>query len=152
MDTNLSIFVTLVVIIFCLVLAYVVYNIIDNNTNNKYKNLPFHSYYSGKSKHMKKCPNGCIRGRCDYNKYCRDHFPPYPKCCAFDFQCNYCKDVDTGLYYIQPGYDDNIENKYNKQMNESQTEIMNRDIKNNNQYINRINRKIKNINIDNGYS
>lgn len=151
MDISLTLILIFTLIIFIIIFTFISYKIINNNINDKYKQLPFNSYYTKKSKNIKKCPHGCVRGRCDYNKYCKDHFPPYPKCCAFDFQCNYCKDVDTGMYYIQPGYDDNIEYKYNKKMNQDQTDLFNDQIRENNKYIRRINKKINKINYNNGY-
>ena len=104
MDLLLSILLILVIMIFSGIMLWVVYKIVEKSSNNMYKQLPFHAVYVGSGKNMKICPKGCTRGVCDLNKYCKDHHGPKPKCCAFDFQCNYCKDPKTGLFYLEPGY------------------------------------------------
>lgn len=143
MDIVLTVLVIISVLVVAAIIAWILYEVIDNNTNNLYKKLPFDSYYVGKGKNMRKCPKGCVRGVCKHNKYCRNHYPPHPKCCAFDFQCQYCRDQKTGEYYLEPGDDDYIDKNYYKDGNDFDRQDLNRDIMKENRYIRRINKDIR---------
>ena len=98
------------------------------------------------SENMDMCKQGCVRGRCTHkntNKNTKNG-------CKYDFQCNYCKDKETDQFYIdltnyeelQPIYDEQ------KKISTSQTEDLNNIIQENNEYINELNDKIQDYNMN----
>ena len=83
-------------------LAFFLYEYLDAIIHTRYRDL----FWDPRYKNMKRyCPEGCNRGECQYRKFCRHHFPGNEKCCAFDFQCKYCKDRVTDQIY-KPQIDD----------------------------------------------
>ena len=94
------------------------------------------------SENMDICKSGCVRGRCK-NSNSKNG-------CKYDFQCNYCKDKETDQFYVdltnyeelQPIYDEQ------KKISTSQTEDLNDIIQENNEYINNLNEKIQDYNMN----
>lgn len=111
---------------------------------NKYKGIKEYQVLmpiKDDARNMNLCPKGCIRGVC--NKSNNDNS------CKYDFQCDYCQDKKTNMFYVNfetekereiiPVYEE-------KSLNYNQTELLNKEINKNNTYINALNKKIKIMN------
>lgn len=113
--------------------------------NNKLNIINFQSIYKDNSKNLKNCPKGCIRGVCS-NKS-NNNSSQY---CKYDFNCNYCNDVDTENYYLDTVSNPKLTQKYNsiqQELNENNINDINKKIKEQNIYINKLNQQIKKMNI-----
>ena len=84
------------------------------------------------------CPPGCVRGVCD-KKEIKGH-------CFNDYQCSYCADEETNMFYVDFDNRGEILYKYNKNYNNKKTKKLNKKIKENNNYISDLNVHIKDIN------
>ena len=126
-------------------LLILIYKFMDNELEMRYGNIK--KYYDDEKNLDKPCPKGCDRGLCIQNETCYNPFPPNPECCAFDSQCRHCKDdsgiiIDTDEQTVR----DSIRNRYYKQY-DSVSEL-NTDIKDENKYIDRLNKQIRKRNKD----
>ena len=117
-------------------------NLVVNN-NQKLNTYTIQQIPKGNSsENMDICKHGCVRGRCK-NKDTNNG-------CKYDFQCNYCKDKDTDQFYVdltnyeevQPIYDEQ------KKLSSSQSEDLNDIIQENNEYIDELNDKIQDYNMN----
>lgn len=75
------------------------------------------------------CPKGCKKGKCLHGEKCLHCDPSNPKCCCDDSQCENCSDVKWHYETIPEGDWD-----------------LNKKIMRENQYIEKLNKKILNIN------
>lgn len=105
----------------------------------------------GDGSNMLPCPYGCQRGRCihkgsPHNK--KNHM------CSFDFQCEKCNDRKTGNFYVDGDYEYEkiIQPKYANVTEPEEIEILNKEIANNNNYINELNQTIMKMNHDNSFT
>ena len=141
MHSLLILMICLSVVIFLISLGYLLYESIYINTHNKYINL-----YKTKRDENRKCPSGCVRGLCEYGEYCRNHYPPNPRCCAFDFQCQNCKDPNTGKIYRPEDEEDlmaSIDANYYKANTPGEINELNREIERQNIYVKELNKRIR---------
>ena len=92
-------------------------------------------------KNMNYCKPGCVRGVCNRKDLTKNH-------CIHDFDCNYCQDKDTNMFYVNFNNDRYIIPLYEEEhkLNKNQVSQLNKDIKINNNYIHQLNNKIKLIN------
>lgn len=144
MNSVIVLMITLSFLLFFMALGYLLYEYVYTTTNRKYVDV--YNDYRRKKDQMHKCPKGCVRGVCEYGQYCRDHFPPNPKCCAFNFQCMNCKDRKTGDVYRPDDEVDllaSINHQYYKADTPGEIKQLNREIARQNQYIEKVNRKIR---------
>lgn len=128
-----------------LFIVFLIYRYMDNELNNRYRSIQ--DYHQNKDNINKPCPKGCNRGLCTLEKTCYDPFPPNPKCCAFDNQCRYCTDKSGVI--IEDDHEtvrDEIRDKYYK--NYANVQNLNEDIKEENSYIDELNRTIRKRNKD----
>ena len=144
MNPYFPLVVTLILIVVIGVGLVLLHQYVEHKVNNDYKNLPT-KVKVGSGKNMKSCPKGCIRGTCKYNPKCRNHLGSNPECCAFDFQCQYCKDK-SGEYYLKPGYNPYIDMNYNSNEDLTTTEELNKAIEEQNKYIFKLNKDIMRTN------
>jgi hypothetical protein len=149
MDPILFILIIIVLIITGIILSILISNYNNNTVKNYYSNLPFKSIIQDNAKNMSACPNGCVRGVCSHKQRCTN--PHQQNCCVYDFQCNYCKDPITQNYYLNSNANPRLAIAYNKNVNNRQTEILNKKIKKQNEYIQKLNKEIVNVNRQNGY-
>ena len=142
MNHYLPLIIALIVIVVMGVGIFLLHEYVDYKVDNDYRNLPT-SVKVGSGSGMKSCPNGCIRGTCNYQAHCRDHMGANPQCCAFDFQCQYCKD-NNGEYYLKPDYNPYIDSNYSETPSELSTvEELNEAIAEQNRYIRQLNKDIR---------
>ena len=93
-----------------------------------------------KGKYMNPCPVGCIRGTCDKKKNKNN--------CKYDFQCQYCDDSKTQMFYVNFDEERHIVPLYQEEhkLSNNQTDDLNSTIKNNNEYIRKLNISIRKMN------
>lgn len=91
---------------------------------------------------MNLCPKGCIRGDCN------ETISKKPGNCKYDFQCQYCQDQVTNMFYVEFNKEREILPLYEeeKHMNFAQQSLLNKSIESNNDYIRQLNNKLKKIN------
>jgi hypothetical protein len=90
------------------------------------------------SKDMNYCLDGCVRGACKLSSN-------NPKSCKYDFQCEYCQDKDTNMFYVDFNQEREILPLYEEQknLNYSQDQLLNDQIEENNEYIKKLNKQIR---------
>ncbi len=106
---------------------------------------------TGNGRNMKLCPKGCIRGTCNLNTNNTDQNNINKNNnCKYDFQCQYCQDTKTNNFYVSANmnHEKNILPVYKeeKHMILTQKDLLNDEIKKNNEYIININKHIQKIN------
>ena len=126
----------IILIILLIGVFYIIYGSMRKNETEEYKVL---TPLKGDGKNMNLCPTGCIRGSCS-NKSSDN--------CKYDFQCQYCQDATTNMFYVEFNKEREILPLYEEQknMNLSQITLLNQSINSNNKYIDQINNKLKIIN------
>ncbi len=99
---------------------------------------------SGNGKGMNMCPPGCLRGSCHKINN------PIKDACKYNFQCQYCQDKTTNNFYVSSNMDQEKEilpiYEEQQHLTISQKDLLNDAIKENNQYIIDINKKIMDMN------
>ena len=102
----------------------------------------------GNGKNMLPCPFGCQRGRCIHKSHNKNSHM-----CTFDFQCEKCNDRKTNNFYVDGDYEyeKEIHPKYYNVTEPEEIDILNKDIANNNNYINELNQTIMKMNHDNSF-
>lgn len=141
MNHYLPLIIVLILIVVLAVGLFFLHEYVEHKVDQNYRNLPT-KIKVGSGKGMRNCPKGCIRGSCNYQVHCRNHLGNNPECCAFDFQCQYCRD-ENGEYYLKPGNNPYIEANYNTADDLNSTEELNDAIAEQNRYIIKLNREIK---------
>ena len=91
-------------------------------------------------KNMNICPEGCNRGMC--NRTNSDNS------CKFDFQCQYCQDSKTNMFYANFDKEREIVPLYEEEelLTPKQENSLNKEISENNDYIHKLNNKIRMLN------
>jgi hypothetical protein len=138
---------SILVIIIIIIIIVLIISLLSKYSNIDDIDDEMHSYNvntpaKANGKNMNYCLPGCVRGTCKENNNNNN--------CKYDFQCQYCQDKDTNMFYVNfdnertivPLYeeerDDKLNNKQESELNES--------IKKNNIYINQLNHKIDMLN------
>ena len=109
-------------------------------------NYGFHQYQvlnlplKDKSQDMNYCLSGCVRGSCNPNNS--------KNSCKYGFQCQYCQDRKTDMFYVDFNDEREIVPLYEEEskLNYNQKIKLNQSIEKNNQYIQLLNDKIKILN------
>jgi hypothetical protein len=92
------------------------------------------------AKNMNLCLPGCVRGTCKLPNKGKNF-------CNYDFQCQYCQDYKTNMFYVNFDKEREIVPVYEeKSLNNKETQLLNDSIKQNNNYINLLNKKIQLVN------
>lgn len=137
MNTFLVIIILIIiVIVLCYFGYYVMTKIVDKESGEYTIILP----HNGPANNMNDCLRGCQRGVClDKSRKSGE------KHCKFDFQCQYCRDKDTNMFYTNGNYDNesNIVPEY-EDAEQNEIESLNKMIKKNNLYIKDMNEIIMN--------
>jgi len=154
-NTFFSIIILFIILALIFVLIYFVSKNINNpdiNGMKEYKvldtgdaKLPL----KGNGKNMNNCLPGCIRGVCNKRKNGSEGRVGGGNNCKYDFQCQYCQDVKTNMFYVNfdnereivPLYEEEKEHK----LPLKQKDLLNDEIKKNNEYIHKLNDRIKHI-------
>jgi len=109
-------------------------------------NYGFHQYQvinlplKDKSKDMNYCLPGCVRGSCNPNNS--------KNSCKYGFQCQYCQDRKTNMFYVDFNDEREIVPLYEEEskLNYNQKNRLNQSIEKNNEYIQLLNDKIMMMN------
>ena len=131
----LFIFLVLIIIL----LSYFIIN--KTNMIVNYKGTKEYNFLYPKSfiaENIDQCPPGCTRGVCD-----KKDIKGY---CVNDYQCSYCADEETNMFYVDFQDRGEILHKYNKNSSNKNTKSLNDRIMENNIYISDLNVHIKDIN------
>ena len=137
MNTILVIIILIIIVmVLCYFGYYVMTKIVDKESGEYTIILP----HNGPANNMNDCLRGCQRGGC-LNKSDKSG----EKHCKFDFQCQYCRDKDTNMFYTNGNYDNesNIVPEY-EDAEQNEIESLNKMIKKNNLYIKDMNEIIMN--------
>jgi hypothetical protein len=95
----------------------------------------------GGAQNMNPCLPGCIRGTCNTSAKLKNN-------CKYDFQCQYCQDKKTDMFYVNFDNEREILPIYEEEgkLNLTQTQLLNKSIDKNNKYIDLLNSKIMMMN------
>lgn len=95
----------------------------------------------GNAKNMNPCLPGCVRGTCNTSAGLSNN-------CKYDFQCQYCQDKKSDMFYVNFDNEREILPIYEEEekLNLSQTQLLNTKIDKNNKYIDLLNTKIMMMN------
>jgi hypothetical protein len=108
--------------------------------------LPFHPQRLPEHSLFLNCPHGCERGVCKDKKQGENRVKDH---CQFDFQCQYCEDRHTHQFYVGGNYENErkiIPTLEQPKIKDDDFEQLNKDIKENNQYVRELNKEIKKFN------
>ena len=97
---------------------------------------------SGDGKNFLFCPKGCDRSVCKDKNTKEGH-------CQYDFQCQYCEDRHTHQFYVGGNYENEtkiIPTYEQNPIREEDIPPLNKDIEENNKYVNLLNEKIRKYN------
>ncbi len=97
---------------------------------------------SGDGKNFLLCPKGCDRSMCKEKNTKEGH-------CQYDFQCQYCEDRHTHQFYVGGNYENEtkiIPTYEQNPIREEDISPLNKDIEENNKYVNQLNEKIRQYN------
>ena len=126
------------IIILITILSFIIYkfspiNHIDSEMHEYEVSLPL----TGNGNNMNLCPSGCVRGTCVKGKKC-----------TYDFQCQYCYDQKTKMFYANFDQARNILPvlQEEKRLSVLQKDDLNIMIDDNNKYIKKLNTQIRKIN------
>jgi hypothetical protein len=113
------------------------YNVLLKNNNVSLKNNNVSLPLTGNGNNMNWCPSGCVRGTCTKGKEC-----------VYDFQCQYCEDKKTKMFYVNFDQERNILPllEEQKRLSEPQKDDLNMTIQDNNNYIKKLNIEIRKMN------
>ena len=144
-----------IILIFLILFVILILIIRKFNTsiiNTGAKSYSVLSPIKGNGANMDYCPPKCVRGQCNTSKVVNKGIESEDSSnkCKYDFQCQYCQDKKTNMFYVNfdkereilPIYAEEEEHKltYNQELR------LNNDIKTNNKYIGELNKKIKLMN------
>lgn len=147
MDPILIILIFIVLLITGIIISLLISDYNENKIKKYYSDLSFNSIIKDNGSNLKNCPDGCVRGICTHKNNCIN--PTKNNCCVYDFQCNYCKDKYTNNYYLDTVSNPKLTIDYNN--NIKNINNLNVRIKKQNDYINKLNKEIIDINKKNGY-
>ena len=130
---NLLIFIGIIIIIIIIVQIYFKFTT-PSDLESKMKEYDVQLPIEGDAKNMNICPKGCIRGAC--NKKIGG--------CSYDFQCQYCRDNKTNMFFVDMNDESRIQAllEEEEKLNSTQKNMLNEDIEKNNKYIDLLNKKI----------
>jgi hypothetical protein len=140
--SNIAIFITLILLL-CFIGNYIM-KVVKEKEDAELKKYTITMPVKGNGKNINNCPNGCVRGVCTNNN-------KLSHMCTFDYQCQYCNDIKTNMFYVSGDYeyDKEINPKYAEHQQPTELDNLNNNIKNNNKYINELNISIKKMNENN---
>jgi len=138
MNKEINGLIILVLIVILVIICIAIFAKFTNNNSDILSYKVLMPIKGDASKDMNYCLNGCVRGRCKIpsNK---------PNTCKYDFQCEYCQDKDTNMFYVDFNKEREILPLYEEQknLNYSQDQLLNHEIEENNEYIKKLNKQIK---------
>ena len=145
MNKNNAIFSVLVVIIIIVIIISIMLLLSKFSSDNNDNNDEMLSYYvqtpiKDDGENMNYCLEGCIRGTCKKSNL--------KNSCKNDFQCQYCQDKKTNMFYVNFDNEREIVPLYEEdnKLNEEEKLLLNESIKKNNIYIDQLNHRIEILN------
>jgi hypothetical protein len=144
--SNIAVFVV-VILILCFIGNYIM-KVVKEKEDAELKKYTITMPVKGNGQNMNNCPRGCVRGAC---KHKNNNNNKLSHMCTFDYQCQYCNDRKTNMFYVSGDYENEKEivPKYAEHQQPSELDNLNNSIKNNNVYINELNSAIKKMNNEN---
>ncbi len=144
--SNIAVFVV-VILILCFIGNYIM-KVVKEKEDAELKKYTITMPVKGNGQNMNNCPRGCVRGVC---KHKNNNNNKLSHMCTFDYQCQYCNDRKTNMFYVSGDYENEKEivPKYAEHQQPSELDNLNNSIKNNNVYINELNSAIKKMNNEN---
>lgn len=142
--SNIAVFVVLILIL-CFIGNYIM-KVVKEKEDAELKKYTITMPVKGNGQNMNNCPIGCVRGACKHNNNNKlSHM------CTFDYQCQYCNDRKTNMFYVSGDYENEKEivPKYAQHQQPTELDNLNNTIKNNNIYISELNNTIKKMNNEN---
>ena len=135
----ISIIILFLLLIFVLIIV-LLYLKINNYILDPIKKAYDTEPAKGNGKNLNMCQPGCVRGICNKLKDINS--------CKYDFQCNMCQDRITNMFYINSNKEKYIQPNYeeSKNLNYTQTKLLDKKIDENNIYIKDLNNLIKKLN------
>jgi hypothetical protein len=144
MNKNNTVFSILIVIIIIVIIIFMMLFLSKFSYNdNDYNEML--SYYvqtpiKDDGENMNYCLEGCIRGTCkksNSNNSCKN-----------DFQCQYCQDKKTNMFYVNFDNEREIVPLYEEEdkLGDEEKLLLNESIKKNNIYIDQLNHRIEILN------
>ena len=115
----------LIFLLFCAILLliiiviYYVYIFINRLLIDRYNKLIYN--HKNIRKKYRICPKNCDKGECDKEKYCGVYNLLNNNCCSFGFQCKDCVSNDGKIYSVPADinkYNNSIIDKINKKIKE----------------------------------
>lgn len=144
-------FIILVFLILFVILIFIIrkFNISIINTGTKSYSVL--TPVKGNGATMNYCPSECVRGQCNKSKVVNKGIESEDSSnkCKYDFQCQYCQDKKTNMFYVNFDKEREIVPIYEEEEHKltyNQKERLNNDIHKNNKYIDELNKKIKIMN------
>lgn len=143
--SNIAVFVV-VILILCFIGNYIM-KVVKEKEDAELKKYTITMPVKGNGQNMNNCPRGCVRGACKH----KNNNNKLSHMCTFDYQCQYCNDRKTNMFYVSGDYENEKEivPKYAEHQQPSELDNLNNSIKNNNVYINELNSAIKKMNNEN---
>ena len=137
-----SILILICVVIFVILFIALLVKFSDIFSKSEMKQYKVLMPLKGNAKNMNPCLPGCVRGVCNKTK------SKTSKKCLYDFQCQYCQDINTNMFYVNFDNEREIVPLYEeeKALNINQKQKLNDEIAKNNKYINLVNTKIMTMN------
>lgn len=134
----LLLFIGLIILILIFIKIYYTFNVVGVVDDSEIKSYNILTPIHGDGKNMNLCPKGCIRGAC--NKKMGG--------CNYDFQCQYCNDKKTNMFFVDMNDERQIIPLYEEEekLNSNQKNKLNESISKNNEYIEILNKKIMMMN------
>ncbi len=144
--SNIAVFVV-VILILCFIGNYIM-KVVKEKEDAELKKYTITMPVKGNGQNMNNCPRGCVRGAC---KHKNNNNNKLSHMCTFDYQCQYCNDRKTNMFYVSGDYENEKEivPKYAEHQQPTELDNLNNSIKNNNVYINELNSAIKKMNNEN---
>jgi hypothetical protein len=144
-----NILISLLIIILIVGLIFIIIILLSKFSNIDSVYDEMHSYkvqtpIKADGKNMNYCLPGCIRGTCEKNNNTKH----IRKRCDYDFQCQYCQDRNSNMFYVNFDNERDIVPLYEEQnnLNKKEEKLLNDSITKNNIYIDQLNDKIKILN------
>lgn len=145
--SNIAVFVV-VILILCFIGNYIM-KVVKEKEDAELKKYTITMPVKGNGQNMNNCPRGCVRGACKHKN--NNNNNKLSHMCTFDYQCQYCNDRKTNMFYVSGDYENEKEivPKYAEHQQPTELDNLNNSIKNNNVYINELNSAIKKMNDEN---
>jgi len=138
---------TFLILFFIILLIIIIIGIISKFSKIDDIESEMHEYtiltpIKDQNTNMNNCLEGCVRGTCKKTK------TKSKNSCKYDFQCQYCNDLKTNMFYVNYDNEREILPVYEEEhkLTSKQKSRLNESITNNNIYIKELNNRIKMMN------